>query len=242
MKILSIGNSFSQDAHKWLNKLATQNGNTVETVNLYIGGCSLEQHYKNATEDRSDYDFERNGGAVERKISINDALKADKWDAVTLQQASRFSGMPQTFEPYITELYKTIKEYQPQARILFHQTWSYEIDFPHDAFAIYNNDQREMYRRICDTSQMVAKLINAEIIPTGTVIQKLREDVPEFDYKNGGASLCRDGYHLSWDYGRFAAAATWLRVLTGEQIGVNEFENFNQTLVQKIIATVNNLL
>lgn len=37
MKILSIGNSFSQDAHKWLHKLAKVNGVEFEIANLYIG-------------------------------------------------------------------------------------------------------------------------------------------------------------------------------------------------------------
>ena len=39
MNILSIGNSFSQDAQKWLHKLAAGNGVEMDTVNLYIGGC-----------------------------------------------------------------------------------------------------------------------------------------------------------------------------------------------------------
>ena len=53
MKVLSIGNSFSQDAHKWLHKLAENNGVDLETVNLYIGGCSLETHWKNAKENNA---------------------------------------------------------------------------------------------------------------------------------------------------------------------------------------------
>ena len=61
MKVLSIGNSFSQDAHKWLHKLAENNGVDLETVNLYIGGCSLGTHWKNAKENNADYEFELNG-------------------------------------------------------------------------------------------------------------------------------------------------------------------------------------
>ena len=51
MRILSIGNSFSQDAHKWLNKLASDNGIELENVNLYIGGCSLETQWYNFKND-----------------------------------------------------------------------------------------------------------------------------------------------------------------------------------------------
>ena len=38
MKVLSIGNSFSQDAHKWLHKLAELNGVEMETLNLCNSG------------------------------------------------------------------------------------------------------------------------------------------------------------------------------------------------------------
>ena len=37
MKILSVGNSFSQDAHRWLHHIAGLSGVSMETVNLYIG-------------------------------------------------------------------------------------------------------------------------------------------------------------------------------------------------------------
>ena len=61
MKILSIGNSFSQDAQRYLHRLAKQDGTELKTVNLFIGGCSLQKHYLNMLDDNADYDFEFNG-------------------------------------------------------------------------------------------------------------------------------------------------------------------------------------
>ena len=52
MRILSIGNSFSQDAHKWLHELAQDNDVDLETVNLYIGGCSLKMHWENIQNNK----------------------------------------------------------------------------------------------------------------------------------------------------------------------------------------------
>ena len=98
-----------------------------------------------------------------------------------------------------------------------------------------------MYRRIKEASETAAQTINAEIIPVGKVIQTLRETVPEFDYQNGGLSLCRDGFHLSLDYGRFAAAATWLHTITGNKIKVTDFEGFRSELLKKINDVVNEL-
>ena len=84
-----------------------------------------------------------------------------------------------------------------------------------------------MYRRISDSSKMASKLIGAEIIPVGDVIQSLRENTKEFDYAGGGLSLCRDGFHLSLLYGRFAAAATWYKVLTGKDADTEKFAEQN---------------
>ena len=86
-----------------------------------------------------------------------------------------------------------------------------------------------------------AKAIGAEIIPAGTVIQQIRKTVPEFDYQNGGLSLCRDGFHLSFDYGRFTAAAVWLRTLTGKKIKCDAFEDFDTALMNKILEVVNSI-
>lgn len=239
MKICSIGNSFSQDAHKWLHKLAKDNGIELETANLYIGGCSLEKHWKNAEENNADYSLELNGNVGTRSVSIEEALHLEKWDIITLQQVSHYSGMPETYEPYLSLLADMVRKLQPDAKLYFHRTWAYETDAGHSGFANYNNDQAEMYRRIKQTSETAARSIHAEIIPAGDVIQTLRETIPEFDYKNGGVSLCRDGYHLSFDYGRFAAAATWLHTITGSKVKVTDFEDFKPELLKKIVDVVN---
>ena len=241
MKILSIGNSFSQDAHKWLHKLAKINGFDFETVNLYIGSCSLETHYKNVEENNPFYDFEVNGNPAERKISIAEALSLQKWDIITVQQVSGLSGIYESYEPYLSSLVSVIKTAQLDAKIYFHQTWAYESDSSHTQFVKYDHNQAKMFECIKTASEKAAKSIGADIIPTGTVIQTLREKVPEFNYKNGGMSLCRDGFHLSLDYGRFAAAATWLHTITGKKIQTTTFKSFETSLLEKILIVINNI-
>ncbi len=44
MNILAIGNSFSQDATRYLYDIALSDNVNIKVVNLYIGGCSLELH------------------------------------------------------------------------------------------------------------------------------------------------------------------------------------------------------
>ena len=80
MKVLSIGNSFSQDAQRYVHELAKLEGVEIQTQNLFIGGCSLERHYQNMKGDLAEYDLERNGRATTEKTSIRTALESDEWD------------------------------------------------------------------------------------------------------------------------------------------------------------------
>ncbi|MBR4051190.1 MAG: DUF4886 domain-containing protein [Clostridia bacterium] len=240
MKILSIGNSFSTDAHRFLYRLAQINGIEMKTVNLFIGGCDLETHWKNTEENNVCYDMEINGNEAEEVISIAQALNSDKWDIITLQQVSNLSGIFDSTQPYLTNLAQYIKQTQSQAEIYYHQTWAYEIDTEHSGFLNYDKDQIKMYNCIRETAQKAANNIGAKIIPTGDVIQQLRT-TKEFDYKNGGLTLCRDGYHLSNDYGRFAAAATWLRTFTKKNIICESFDELDITLIKVILDTVNSI-
>ena len=85
MKILCIGNSFSQDATRYLSRIGKAAGTGIKTVNLYIGGCPLKTHYFNVLEDQPAYAFEFNGENTGIKVSIKTALMSDEWDVVTLQ-------------------------------------------------------------------------------------------------------------------------------------------------------------
>lgn len=61
IKLLSIGNSFSTDAQKWLHQIAETAGADIYCANLYIGGCSLQQHWNNYLTQENVYDYEVNG-------------------------------------------------------------------------------------------------------------------------------------------------------------------------------------
>lgn len=241
MNVLSIGNSFSQDAHKWLNKLAAQNGIEIETANLFIPACSLETHWDNIINDNAFYNLEYNGKDTKQKISISEALKLKQWDVITLQQVSQLSGLIDSYEPYISRLISYVKENCPWSKLYLHQTWAYEIDSWHNGFTNYQNNQKFMYEKIASTTTKIAKDLNIDIIPVGTVIQYIRENIPEFDYNNEGDSLCRDGFHLSEDYGRYVAAATWLRVFTGKSLLIRKFNELDLNKLSKIISSINKI-
>ena len=243
MKLLSIGNSFSQDAQSWLHRIAVANDVELETVNLMIGGCSLETHWNHVLDQQPAYYLEKNGTSCDRMVTIEEGLELDDWDVITLQQVSSHSGRPQTFLPYLPDLYRFCREKVPNAKYYWHQTWAYEVDSEHGDFHYYNHDQQEMHRRICDGAQVVQRLLDLPILPSGPVIQRLRDTVPAFDYKGGeGISLNRDGFHLSLDYGRYAAAAVWFRVLTGKLPRTDAFADLDSGLLEQINTVIDTVV
>ena len=221
MNVLCIGNSFSQDATRYLHQVS---GEELFVRNLYIGGCSLETHYNNIVNNKADYAYQKNGREL-KMISIPDALKKKKWDYITVQQVSHFSGIIDTYEPFLGEIVKYLKTECPNAKIVFHRTWAYADTSNHEGFAYYNRDRKTMYNAIIDTTNKIAKNYNFDIIPCGDAIE-LARDLPEF--KEGSEyTLNRDGFHLSLDYGRYLAALVMYRYFCKKSAMNVEYEPEN---------------
>ena len=102
VRILAIGNSFSQDAvEQYLHELAEAEGISTIIGNMFIGGCSLERHVKNARDNAPAYAYRKIGTDGKKrekgKMSLETVLADEDWDYVSLQQASPFSGMYETY-------------------------------------------------------------------------------------------------------------------------------------------------
>lgn len=240
MKILYIGNSFSVDANTYLFEIAKNAGVDLETLNLYIGGCSLEMHAKHVQDNDYAYTMQYNGKFLPGSCTIAQALEYREWDYVSIQQASQFSGMYETYHPYIDKIIDKIKEICPNTKIVFHKTWAYEVGSEHPGFSNYGSSQLKMHKAICRVAEKITEEIKPfKVVDCGGVIAKLRE-YDLFNVERGGVSLCRDGFHLSLDYGRYALALTWFYALgMGEIDGVSvPFENADNckiNLIKKVV-------
>ena len=210
--ILAIGNSFSRDATAFLHDVCQSMGISTFVVNLYIGGCPLEQHWRNVERDERAYQYQENGVITDRNVSISDALHMKPWDFIVTQQASHDSGWIDTYEPFLGLMLGYLKREAPKAHIALHQTWAYEVNSDHEGFMRYNRNQREMYERSRDSYRAMAEKYGVPLIPSGDIIQRLRGR-PEFDVTRGGQSLCRDGFHMHFLYGRYALACVWAGAL-----------------------------
>lgn len=217
MRALAIGNSFSQDATHYLHQLAAAEGQDLKVGNLYIGGCSLGRHLENMQAGAAEYLYEENGASTGRYVSVDEALGMEKWDIIVTQQASHYSGIPETYEPYLTLILEELRRKAPQAELMLHQTWAYETDSLHPAFARYGYSQQTMYQRLTQAYEQAARNHGLRLIPSGRAVQLLRQRAP-FRYEEGGMSLCRDGFHMQSTYGRYLLAAVWYGTLTGRKV------------------------
>lgn len=219
MKILSIGNSFSQDAQRYLHELAKAEGVDIQTQNLYIGGCSLETHYQNMKGDLMEYELERNGRGTTEKTSIRIALESEDWDVITVQQASHFSWNFETYLPYIVELVEYVRALCPKVKIYIHETWPYE-NGSERLNSVNFNTSAEMYAALKKCYEQAFALVKADgIIRCGTAIMEAI---------NRGLTIHKDTFHAGVGAGRYMLALVWYKTLTGNDISNNQFNDFDE--------------
>lgn len=219
MKVLSIGNSFSQDAQRYLHELAKAEGVEIQTQNLCIGGCSLQTHYENMKGDLAEYELERNGRATTEKTSIRSALESEEWDIVTVQQASHFSWNFETYLPYIVELVEYVRGICPKVKIYIHETWPYE-NGSERLSSVNFNTSAEMYAAIKSSYEQAFALIKADgIIRCGSAMMEAIDR---------GLIIHKDTFHAGVGAGRYMLALVWYKTLTGKDIGNNQFADFDE--------------
>lgn len=225
IKVLAIGNSFSQDAvETYLHELAAAAGVKMIVGNLYIGGAPLVLHIENIRGDKPKYSY-RKIGVDGKKVTtpdtkISEALVDEDWDFISLQQVSGFSGIYSSYEESLPELYSYVLEHvnnPKELKVILHQTWAYQGDSDHKDFPKYDKNQETMYAAISETSKKVMKLVDFDrIVPAGTAIQNGRSSFI-------GDHFTRDGYHLEVNYGRFTAACAWYEALLERDVRENPY-------------------
>lgn len=214
MKILAVGNSFSDDTMEYVYNIAQSAGaGELFLGNLFIGGCSLETHVANARENAAAYEYRTDDAGEWRtqpQYRLGDALAAQEWDVVSMQQASPLSGQPQSYEPFLSELIAYVRARAPRAKLVWNMTWAYQSDFGAETFAPYGYNQRRMYGSIIAAVQEKI-LPHAEfsaVVPCGTAVQNARTSFL-------GDALTRDGFHLSYGAGRYIAGLTFAKTVLG---------------------------
>lgn len=218
LKVLAIGNSFSNNTTEYLYDVAKAEGMTDVVIGrLYISGCTLALHLKNAQENAPAYTYYKNNSGKWNQMesaTLLYALQDEQWDIITMQQGSGTSGMADTYSESIDALIAYVNENKtnPNAQLVWHMTWAYQEGSTNAAFPRYDSNQMTMYNAIVDAVQKVIVPMKEfhSIIPVGTAIQNARTSFI-------GDNLTKDTYHLN-DLGDVIGAYTWYAVFTGKPL------------------------
>lgn len=238
LKLLAIGNSFSDDATAYLPAIAKAGGKDLVIGRASIGGCPLERHARHLREAEAG---DPKGKAYNGR-SLPEILSSQPWDIVTLQQWSQLSFKPETFQPFADELIAAIRKYAPTAEIVVHETWAYREDHPwfqkNDGFT-----PAKMYAGARDTYRAFADGKGFRLLPVGDALNLARQTprwtfAPDakFDYKNPPEGQVPDqgtSLNVGWRWtknkdgksvfsldaihcnaaGRYLGASVWYQVL-----------------------------
>lgn len=214
MKVLSVGNSFSADTMEHLGNIAKSLGvEKFKFSNLYIGGCSINRHYNNAVNNIAGYIYHENTGegwSKKENFAIDDVVKSEKWDYISIQHGTGDKSRYTSPESYVNLplLVKHIKNLaHKDTKIVFNMAWVADPDSVHHEITSYGGNQLLMYQNLVTiTRDIVSKTDGIDMVsPAGTAIQNARNYIDK--------KLTRDGFHLSYDLGRYIAGLSFLKTL-----------------------------
>lgn len=236
LKVLMIGNSFSICVLRQMPAcVASVPGLELDLCSMYVGGRPLKDHWRdyqisatNAAFRPYQIDWNYHGitgsaAPIARHVvfdksgtahaNIQDLLSADRWDVITLQQASGQSWRAETYLPYGENLLGEIRRVAQQAKVYVQETWSYT---PFDGrLARWGIDRDGMYDRLHAAYAKFAAPLNLPVIPTGAAVQDFRKAMPSPDGITGdpcGQPKGKDKFHLNRE-GEYLQACVWMAKL-----------------------------
>ena len=233
LKVLMIGNSFSYYYVDELYGLLKNAGIDAVVANVYHSGCSLSEHvgaYNGEKDILYDYCVTDSSGRLESlDVNLEHCLNADDWDVISIQQHF-YPSLTETYQralasctPYAEELVGIIRQYEPNAKILWHQTWAYQVGYDRGDPVATVDVQARQYETIRDVSHTLSEELSLPIVPSGDAWQIARAD-PLI-----GDTLCVDSTRPkenpgAGDYyhdgnvggGQYLNACTWFEILTGK--------------------------
>lgn len=233
LRILDIGNSYTDDATAMLDQVAKACGVDLSTLGIYTAVRQwgsfkswVDCYYDNDTEA---YHIRRMCGGLTAAVSIGrfvaghgevfrELLQKNAWDVIILHQVSAKAPYYNDWfgygsGGYLNELLSLIKELQPQALVGFyvvHSYWSgYSSNKEHSSIARWQLTVNSLDRLVRDSLCDI-------VIPYGTAIENLRASSQNNEY-----DLTRDGTHLELGLARYTAACCYYESILAPRYGVS---------------------
>lgn len=239
LDLLLFGHSYGVDCSEHLPKLIDAAGiKTVRIARFIKGNCSLEERYKYFKEDRTNGYSECEPGSVEyvtRPCTFKEAVAARRWDYVIFQTSLENQGKYETYQPYLNEMVAYIRtvsneKFGSEPVICWNMFWPVssllryaQSPTSNHRMSLYDYDSDNMFEKyMAAAKEMSADTGIENIIPSGTAIMNLRAS-----YLNTPMSkaFTRDGYHLSYGEGRYAAACVFFEYMVTPRYGISVLGN-----------------
>lgn len=235
LKVLDIGNSYTQDAQTYLPQIVQAAGISKD-FSLYMAyrGSGSYKSWVDCWNDRDtqEYRIEFCTGTQIQGISgygsasngalFRKSLESVKWDIILIHQVSTYSNDYSLWEGdgdggYLMELIQIIRKTNPQATIGYLMTHSYRGTY----WANTEKSSLKRWENIVEaTKQLKAEYGIDFIIPYGTAVQNLRASS-----LNDAYEFSEDGTHLGAGLGDYVAGCCYFQSLLAPRYGVSILGN-----------------
>lgn len=229
VRLLTIGNSFSGNATRFLGDLAKAAGHTLVHQPMSIGGASMEVHWTKVQANEKD---PQDPTGLYGTRALGKTLQTGDWEFVTIQQSSIKSHDVDSYRPFAAQLQEYVRKHAPKAELLLHQTWAYRSDDPRFAPRtpkVEPSTQEAMYQGLSGAYRTIAKELGVRRIPVGDAFHLADTDPkwgyqpdPRFDKRTAVAPALPDQTHSLHVGYRWSAAKDGKQTLSmdGHHAGI----------------------
>lgn len=238
VNLLFIGNSYSRNLETFMPIIAKRYGINLNICNVYYGGCSTSRHVNYIRDNEPAYeldtfDFAKNkwNHAVNKRFT--DVIKLAKWDYVSLQQCSIYSGYDDdnvwdSLSILKSAVSKLLKPYSPNFKFIWHMTWCYAPFYP-----LPNSNNAKLFTKFYrDWAKMDFDIQNTyrhrilpdkdfvKTLPSGELLDYVRHFV------DSSLVYTPDGIHLQDKWGCFIIGIAALKTLFNIDIKKLDFSHY----------------
>lgn len=235
LKVLDIGNSYTQDAQTYLPQIIKASGidNDFSLYRAFRPSASFKTWVDCWNDsDNENYSIDFCAGTALDGISgsgsasdgalFRKALQSVKWDIILIHQVSTYSNDYSLWEGdgaggYLQELIRIIRVTNPQATIGYLMTHSYRGTY----WANSEGSSYQRWRNIADATRQLKLEYDIDfIIPYGTAVQNLRASSLNDSYE-----FSEDGTHMGAGLGDYVAGCCYFESLLAPRYGVSILGN-----------------
>ena len=190
LKILAIGNSYTNNATEYISRIAESMGLDIHAASLYKDGCMVQGHIERyeayeelghdayyASSNTIKYiHLNVNGVANTSILSMQEAIASDDWDFIVMHQAPNSCDKLEKYwteeNPDLVTLYNYIqtelkKNNNTKCEIVFNQGWSFShemsIDNNYKWYPVDYENTRDFFLKIEETVAAAAAIVQREV-------------------------------------------------------------------------------